>query len=210
MSVPYTKSPGSISRFLTHIRSAGVPTKVTVKYLKTVGFTSSNDTYLVSLLKGIDFVDSGGVPTGRWKAFRGTNGKQALADAIRVGYSDLFSTYPDANLRDNEAIANYVRGHTDYAGDTVGRAVASFKALCAEADFGPTSSGSSPESARPHRGGDVSDGNQANPVVSETVPHRGGSGSPTININIELHLQPSTDAAMYDAFFKAMKEHLFQ
>lgn len=208
--VPYTKNPSSISKLLKHMQSAGVPTKVTVQYLKTVGFTSSNDGYLVTLLKSIDFVDSGGKPTERWSAYRGGNGKQALAEAVRVGYSDLFATYPDANLRDDEAIANFVRGHTTYSAQTVSRAVASFKALCAEADFGAVSNGSSPGPGQPNNGGQVSNEGHIQPVLSQTVRGRGGSLTPTVNINIELHLQPSTDAAMYDAFFKAMKEHLFQ
>ena len=59
----YTTVPGKIKQLLTKIWEVGVPQKVTVQWLKTVGFKSSNDTSLIGVLKFIGFIDASGVPT---------------------------------------------------------------------------------------------------------------------------------------------------
>jgi len=43
----YTTVPGKIKQLLAKIREVGVPQKVTVQWLKTVGFKSSNDASLI-------------------------------------------------------------------------------------------------------------------------------------------------------------------
>lgn len=203
MDYPYTKSVKSIPRLFDEIRKVGTPPKVTVTYLKSIGFTSSNDSYLVNLLKGIDFISSSGVPTDRWKGYRGHDPRQVMAAAVRQGYGSLFATYPDAPKRDDEAIANLIRQNTNYGADTVGRVVASFKALCALSDFSEeaevaaTSGSAEPPSPGPALA--VSNGGQTT-VTS--------AGQPVINLNIQLELPPQADEKFYDAFFEAMKKHL--
>ena len=58
---PYIPTAPSVKRFLDHIRSAGIPEKVTIKYLEKVGFKSTNDRYLIGILKFIGFIDGVGV-----------------------------------------------------------------------------------------------------------------------------------------------------
>jgi hypothetical protein len=124
---PYTPTANSAKRFLDHIRSAGVPEKVTHKYLEKVGFKSTNDRYILGILKFLGFVDAGGVPTKLWQAYRNrTSGGKALAAAVRQSYSDLFKTYPDANRKDNEALRNYFSAHTK---------VVSFRLACVMGRF---------------------------------------------------------------------------
>jgi Family of unknown function (DUF5343) len=47
---PYSPNPASVGRFFSHVQSAGVPEKVTLKYLEKVGFKSKNDRYLLQIL----------------------------------------------------------------------------------------------------------------------------------------------------------------
>jgi len=199
MDYPYTKSTGSIPRLFEEIRKVGTPTKVTVTYLKSIGFTSSNDGYLVALLKGIGFIDGSGTPTQVWKDYRGHDHKSIMADAVRVGFQNLFQTYPDADKRDDEAIANLVRTNTNYGADTVKRVVGSFKALCALADF------SGPAVTAPPA-------QQPTPAVTiptqNAVPAAATPGQPVINLNIQLELPAQADEKFYDNFFAAMKKHL--
>jgi hypothetical protein len=63
----YTTVPGKISTLFDKIRSVGVPPKVTVQWLKAIGFTSSNDTSLLPVAKAVGFADQSGVPTEYWK-----------------------------------------------------------------------------------------------------------------------------------------------
>lgn len=197
MDYPYTKSPGSIPRLFEEIKKVGLPSKVTVAYLKSIGFTSSNDSALVGLLKGIGFVDASGAPTPAWKEYRGAGQRQVMAGAVRLGYANLFQTYPDADRRDDEAIANLVRQNTNYSDATVKRVVTSFKALCALADFSqPTTS-------------TVADAQTV--TTTTTLPAQvatPGGSQPVINLNIQLELPASADEKFYDAFFEAMKKHL--
>jgi hypothetical protein len=95
----YTTVPGKIKPLLTKIREVGVPQKVTVQWLKTLGFRSSNDASLVGVLKFIGLTDATGVPTPRWTQYRGANHKRVLGEAVREGYADLFAVYPDAHQR---------------------------------------------------------------------------------------------------------------
>jgi hypothetical protein len=179
-----------------------VPSKVTVNYLKSIGFTSSNDSYMVGMLKGIGFVDSGGNPTERWKAYRGSASGKVMAEAIRMGYAGLFSTYPDADKRDDEAIANLIRQNSNFGADTITRVVGSFKALCGLADF----------SGQPSQVSAVQPAG-APPIVATQQALHGGQpfinpGQPVINLNIQLELPAQADEKFYDAFFEAMKKHL--
>ena len=201
-TVPNTVSVGSIPRFLKHIQIAGIPTKVTNPYLKSVGFKSSNDYALISVLKALDFIDHGGVPTARWTAYRNTQkAKAVLADAIKKAYPGLFEVYPDAERKDDEALANWIRSNTGFAGLTVERAVRTFKTLCAEADFAatPVASSDEPTPTAPVVSGS---GVAVNPVLQ-------GQNSPSVNINVELHLPSTNDPEVYENFFKSMKAHLF-
>ncbi len=96
----YTPNTNTIPRFLTLIQSAGVPPKVSQDYLKSVGFKSSNDRYLIPIMKTLGFLDTSGVPTDRWRAYRDKGrAKGVLAAAITEAYGSLFETYPDAYRR---------------------------------------------------------------------------------------------------------------
>jgi uncharacterized protein DUF5343 len=61
---PYTTVPGKIKDVLAKIRDVGVPPKVHVRWLKSVGFTSSNDATLIGVLKYVGLIDSGGPSSG--------------------------------------------------------------------------------------------------------------------------------------------------
>ena len=50
----YTTVPGKIKHLLAKIREVGVPTKASTRWLKSIGFTSSNDSGLLSVLNSLD------------------------------------------------------------------------------------------------------------------------------------------------------------
>jgi hypothetical protein len=192
----YTPTPASIGKFLAHIQEAGVPQKVTTRHLQSVGFKSTNDRQLVTIMKGIGFIDQAGNPTDTWKAYKDKgHAKTVLAGALRVAYADLFSTYPDAYRKDDEALYNYFASKTGLAKATVDLMVRSFKAFCERADFeseGPT----------------VPPPAAVNPPLASNG-RANAAQVPSVNINIELHLPPTDDADVYEKLFAAMKKHLF-
>jgi hypothetical protein len=199
-TIPVTQSAGSIARFLKHIQTAGVPAKVNNPYLKAVGFKSSNDSALLLILKAINFIDASGTPTDKWSQYRdATQAGAVLAESIKACYSGLFDIYPDAERKDDEAIANWIRTNTTFSGITVGRAVKTFKALCAEADFSAQKAAAAVTGAPPASG-----------APATTVVPAVGRQTPSVNINIELQLPSTNDPEVYENFFKAMKKYLLE
>lgn len=185
----YSPHSANAKRFLEQVQKAGVPEKVTQKYLEQVGFKSKNDRYILGILKFLGFVDSTGVPTKTWRAYRNKASAGAvLAAAMREAYGDLFRTYPDAHRKDSEALRNYFSAHTNVAESTLGLIVSTFKTLAAAADF---------ESATPVTA-DGDAGGEATPADKKERPRRDlatddrGAARPAININIQLQL-PATD-----------------
>lgn len=206
-AIVLTPSQSSLTRFMKHIHEAGVPAKVDTGYLKSVGFKSGNDSYLVPILKSIGFLSSGGVPENRWRSYKDRKRAPAvLAEGVKQCYSNLFAVYPDAYRKDDEAIRNWVRSQTDFDEVKVGYAVATFKTLCGLASF----DGLADEPAAKVEASAVV--TPAAPVVVASPQIQGrqaAPGQPIININIELHLPPSQDGASYEKLFESMKKHLF-
>jgi Family of unknown function (DUF5343) len=66
----YTTVTGKIKPLLDKIRTVGVPSKVGTPWLKTIGFTSSNDTSLIGVLKFIGLTDQSGILRGVHSAER--------------------------------------------------------------------------------------------------------------------------------------------
>lgn len=208
--LPLTTSTSSLTRFLAHIQASGVPKKIDRPYLKSVGFKSGVDGYLIPIMKHIGFVSTQGVPENRWKSYRDkARAPKILAEGVLEGYSELFSVYPDAYRKDEEALRNWVRSQTEYDEIKVGHAVKTFQALAGLAEFDETlAKESESDSATPEASVPVV--HASAPLVASPGPAPApGAATPSFNINIELHLPPSADAETYDKFFAAMKKHLF-
>ncbi|MFN3160904.1 MAG: DUF5343 domain-containing protein [Rubinisphaera brasiliensis] len=196
---PYTTVPGKISDFLEKIRTVGVPEKATNQWLKSVGFTSSNDTTLVPVFKFIDFCTQTGNPTDRWRSFRGHESKAVLGLAIQHGYSDLFAVYPDANTRSDEELTSFFNTRSNAGAQAIGKTVSTFKTLCREAEFGIVPAA--------HATG-------ATPSISATnsplsVTSSGFEGGPEVHIDIQIHISSEASAEQIDQMFASMAKHLY-
>jgi hypothetical protein len=198
---PYTPQPSSIPKFFAHVQSASVPPKVTQKYFPAAGFKSSNDRYLLPLLRALGFIDGSGQPTDVWREYRKKDqAKAVMGAAIRSAYAGVFGMYEDAWRKDKEALLNYFGGATSVGATTVERIVQSFQTLCQLADF----ESEAPTLAEQPRG----DLGGAGPTKGIEMPSGVGGGSLTVNPNIQLQLPPTEDASIYEKLFAAMKKHL--
>jgi Family of unknown function (DUF5343) len=203
---PYHPNPVNLKKFVDHIQTAGVPTKVTFQYITSVGFKSGNDRAILTALKFIGFVDGSGVPTNTWRDYRNKNtAKKVMADALRKAYKTLFTTYPDANRKDNEALRNFFSSHTSVGEGALGYMVRTFKTLADMADF------DAPSGAVRQLENDSDDGElQEEEETDKTVTKRKftGSSGMTVNINIQLQIPATDKAEIYESFFAAMKKNL--
>ena len=188
---PYLANVASMKKFLEHIQSAGVPQKVTLQYIASVGFKSKNDRAILTVLKFIGFVDNSGVPTKLWQAYRvKSQSPKVLAGALKTAYKNLFDTYPDANRKDNEALRNFFSSHTSVAENTVALMVRTFKTMADTGNF------DSPD--------DVPEDDIDIEVPVLDVGEKGGGSAGvikrklvsltpngmTVNINIQLQIEP--------------------
>jgi len=197
---PYTQSPGNIKKLFNEIQSAGKPEKVQQTWLEMHGLKSKNDRRLVPLIKFLGFADDGGKPNDDiWLEYKHKEKSRALmAQQVRTAYSDLFSVYPDANRKDDEALRNYFSSKTGLASNVVGFTVSTFKSLCelAEFEFVPPDM-SRKRSPREEKG-------------DSGVRTRSGSdaGSLTVNVNIQLQIAATDDASIYDKFFESLYKNV--
>lgn len=197
---PYALVTGKLKKFLEHIQSgAGVPPKITTKYLPSVGFGSNNDRRIIPVLKFINFLDAGGIPTEEYRLFR-DKGKAGgvMAKSLKAAYKELFETFPDAYRKDTEALRNYFRTHTNAGEQVVNATVATFKVLCEFADFEARTEEIT-ESPKDKLESEASVSKQVSPATS---------GGLTVNINIQLQLPATEDASVYENLFSALKKHL--
>jgi hypothetical protein len=201
----------AIPRFLQVVRSAGVPAKIDSNYLKTVGLKNTNDKQLVPAFKTLGFLDSSGRPTETYRKYKQASNDgaaQVLGSAVKTAYAGLFSLYPDAHRRDDEAISNWIRGNSDASDKTLARALSTFKVLRDAASFDDVA----PLPVDVPAPADTPNGSTANQpsgVPAVQAHHVQTRTGPDVTININLQIAATNDATIYDQFFAAMKKHLF-
>lgn len=203
--VAYTTVPGKISSLLAKIRSNGVPKKVDSVWLKAIGFTSSNDKSLLPVLKSIDFVDGSKAPTERWRSYRGADGPIVLGEAIRHAYSDLYDFYDDAHDRSNQEIANVFKTKSNAGDQAIGKQVGTFKSLAVEAKFDGSSRSRTEDEPSADNGRPLN-----NPSVPAAPQERLGSSSPSLHIDLQVHISPEASADQIDKIFASMAKHLYR
>lgn len=203
---PYVTVAGSFRKFLKDLPSYGRPDKVTQKWLEGVGFRSTNDRRIISVIKFVGLVSSDGVPTDLWLRYRGAEGRAAFAEAVRTAYAPLFQTFPDAHRRDPEALLNFFRANTDLADKAARLCVLTFQILCEYGDW----DSDPPEDMDLGDAGEKEDEKQnkrekkpPRPRVEPSAP-----GGLTLNINIQLQLPANADGDTYEQLFAAMGKHL--
>ena len=204
----YTTVPGRVPELLKKLRETGVPAKATNDWLRSLGFTSSNDRSLVSVLRQIGFIDAQGVPQPAWREYRGADHRAVLGRAIVLGYDMLYSTYPDAHVRNSVDLSHVFGTKTTAGKQAIDKMVSTFKNLAKEADFdvsggaATTSEASSAAVDKSGRDGARSGSGTALLTTTET------RGAVTINVNVQLTIPETTDEKVFEAFFSAMRKHL--
>ncbi|MFC3164988.1 DUF5343 domain-containing protein [Ciceribacter thiooxidans] len=199
----YTNVTGKIKPLLEKIRTIGIPKKATTAWLKTIGFTSSNDKSLIGVLRFVGLIDSAGTPTSVWSNFRGTHHRAVLGEAIRKGYAELYAIYPDAHTRSNTEIGHVFSTSSTAGQQVIAKTVATFKALATEADFSsaPLDINTSIHTGPLHTA-------PANAPTQE--PQRPNvQNGPAVHIDIQVHISPESTAEQIDKIFESMAKHLY-
>jgi hypothetical protein len=205
MALPtaYLVTPKNLTGIINALISAKAPDKLTVQFLKSLGFTSSNDSLYIKLFREIGLIDSTGVPTEKYYRFIDqSETKKVLAECIEDGYSDLFALNKKAYELSEVDVKNKLKTLTQGQKEEniLSLMAKTFKALCDHAEFSKEKKSSPIIEKKPE---DL----RTDPPKDEDQ-FKEKKIKPSLHYNIEIHLPETRDQAVYDAIFKSFKDHL--
>lgn len=211
MSLPsaYLTSFKNTASILQAIQAAQAPPRFTQKFLEGLGFSNANDRAVINVLKALGLLDDSGIPTSRYHRYLDqTQSALVLAEGIREAYEDLFRVNRNAHDMTQANVKNKMKTLSEgaYTDRVLTQMAGTFTTLVKSADFlaGPTPTpGSDSERLLPAE----EPGQITLPTQS---PQSVGTGSPFASLayNINIQLPESRDPAVYNAIFKALREHL--
>lgn len=195
---PYVDGYGRIESLFEKIREAEVPPKVTIDFLYTkLGLKSTSYRAMIPLLKKLGFIDDANIPLAPYREYRDqSQSKVVMARQVRQAYRDLFSANEYAyKLKRDDIISklNTLLG-TPSDDKTTPKVTCTFLALCSLADFE----------------GKVTESAKAKGRIGKTLVNDEGKILPKLGISytINLNLPNTSDIEVFNAIFKALKEHL--
>lgn len=200
---PYMNAYGNVTKILNKIKDAKTPDRFSQDYLETVlGFSGGGARPFISLAKRLGLLAADGTPTNLYSRFRNpAQSEQAMAEAIRKGYPELFKRNEFAHMLDRAGLQGLVMEATglDKASKTLEAIVNTFEALKAFANF--------ELSAVPPEGGDIED--TETPASSPSVDTAPSSAALLrFSHNIYINLPDTSDIEVFNAIFRAMKDNL--
>lgn len=210
----YLTSTKKVEEFFNTITSAKAPERFTTRFLLQLEFTTASDRLFIGILKGLGLLDENGAPTARYYAYLDqTQSGIVLAEAIREAYSDLFAINTRANELSVDEAKNKFRALTQgqKTDDVLTKMANTFTALCALGDWStqsPPVSPSQPVIPTPPEGSLPLKDKEHEPGGPRPPLPRLPFVSAGLHYNIQIHLPESRDPAVYDALFRALREHL--
>ena len=207
--LPYLSSYKNVGELFAKIESAKQPDAFTTRYLgETLGLKSTSDRQLISLLKTLGFLDSGGRPTSEYGSLKN---KAKAPSAIAAGIFKAYESLYDANQRAHTLTLSDLKGLvSQVAGSdsgTTSKIVGTFMALVKVADFSKpleSSEGGGEE------GEDEEPGEDVNAVKTKPKGKPPGfSGAnlrPEFHYNIQVHLPANATEENYLQIFNALRK----
>jgi hypothetical protein len=215
---PFMNSTGLIPKIFDKISEAQKPERFTTDYLATViGYGSGSARPVIPLLKRLNFLQADGTPTLLYARFRNPSERaSAMLEGMKGAYAELFARNEYAHLMPKEKLRDLVIEVTGLKRDNsvVQAIVSTFLALKLVAGIDDTTrtggaqkvetvqNAEFPEFPTPTISHAAPDGRQVTTI--RNVSEVGMNLSYTINLN----LPPSPDPEVFNAIFKALKEHL--
>jgi hypothetical protein len=194
---PYMTSAKNLPEILAKIKTAGTPPKFTYEFLRAnLGFGSSNDRTVLSVLKGLGFLTADGAPTDRYNQFRdAARSGSAVTAGLREGWAEIFLSDQRANERSPAQLVELFKGVAG-VGEAVAKKMATtFKVLATQGDW---------------KGVDEPDLQAlgASSDAADAPPPEARATGLTLHHDIHVHLPPTSDVAVYTAIFRALRSEL--
>jgi hypothetical protein len=194
---PFMNAYGLIPKILAKIKEAKTPTRFTQDFLGTnLGYSSGSAKAFIPFAKRLALLSTDGTPTDTYNSFRNPDhSRGAVARAIKAGYAKLYDRNEYAHKLDKKGLEGLVMQATglDKGSQTLRSIVGSFGALKALADF----EGTEPQPpSQPQPRDDREDAGRADGIKMN------------LGYTINLNLPKTDDIAVFNAIFKALREHL--
>jgi hypothetical protein len=188
-----TKSFGKLSEFFSKLSQVAVPEQATTAWLKSVGYASSYDATILKVLEALGFT-AAKVPTSLWRDYRSGN-KSTLADGIVRAFPELYKVYDKAHIQKDVDLEKILKNNSDQGIEEIQLSLRTFRALVDLAKFSETI-----ESAQSSESVAVS-------VESQSTHPR--TKSPSVHIDLQIHISPDLSSEKIDGLFESMAKHLY-
>ncbi|HBX79495.1 MAG: DUF5343 domain-containing protein [Gemmatimonadetes bacterium] len=202
--LPYVTAPGNVERALKGIRAAATPDSVSQDFVKTIlGIKGGSGNQMTAYLKKIGLATADGTPTDVYKKLRNSATEGwAAAQALKIGYGPLFTRNEYMYKLSDEELKGLIIEETGAGEDSssVPLALACIKHLKKLAKWDATAAESGVSQAE---------------TVERPTAVRGAQVSLAgfglnLGYNINLNLPATSDPAVFNAIFRALKEHLLR
>jgi len=208
IKLSYLASPGLIPKILGKIQEARRPDRFTQDFLETkLGYSGGSARAIIPLLKRMGFISSDGTPTKLYDQFRNNHTQgAAMKIAMRNAYSEIFDRNDYAQDLTKEKLTGLVTEITGASKDdsTTKFTVSTFLALKEFADFDADDNFSDREETQAvDKGLSIASDRQGgqSDLRSEDVNF-------AVSYTINLNLPETTDPEVFNAIFRALKQHL--
>ena len=216
---PYVTTIGGLSKALNQLRNAFPPT-VTANTLKKLGIAPNNESYVISALRFLGFIDENQAKTtaaGTVFSHHDTEAfAQAFEERVRDAYSGLFELHGDSSWDlQNDQLISFFRG-ADQTSAIVGKRQAStFRLLAQFAGHGdppdPEATGRSaktPVRKTPKRKESTRLPPKSDATKAEDDSRTKHLSRVGLTVRIEINLPAEGDQATYDRIFQSIRENL--
>src|SRR5690242_6606923 len=200
--LPYLSSYKNVDELFRRIIAAKQPDIFTTRFLsETLGLKSTGDRQLISLLKTLGFIDSGGRPTTDYSPLKNpSEATTAIARAIRRAYEPLFAANEKANeLQGSELTGLIAQVAGTDSGLTV-KIAGTFRALTKNADFSGAQDTNGDDEQKPD---DLTA--PAAGATDKSLPTF-GSLRPEFHYNIQIHLPENASEETYLNIFNSLRK----
>lgn len=209
-SLPYVTAPGNVGKALTAIKSAATPEAVSQDFVKTIlGIPGGSGNQITAYLKKIGFATADGKPSETYKKFRNpaTEG-WAAAQALKTGYAPLYVRNEYMHQLTDAQLRGLVVEETGVEQDSfvVSNVLGCIKQLKKFARWDTVAPDDKPDAQIPAVLPPASPG-QHQSLPPSTSPQRLGLN---LGYTINLNLPATSDPAVFNAIFRAIKEHLLK
>ena len=201
---------GKLGQLFETLQEGQAPDKFTREFIRDLGFKSSNWHAAIALLKGLGFLSPDGSPTSQYMEFLDkTKWTKILARAVKEAYSDAFVMKRDPEPSDIPMIAGKYKSTYNMSDTAADRAARTFMALVVLSDRDEllgedvTVSDAAQEETEQDK-----DSHQDTATGETTDKIYRTPGTVDLNYNIQIHLPATKDVEVYNAIFKALREHI--